>query len=263
MKNIKFLLKYLRYFLFAKHKNAFGIHSPFLYKYLSATVFNNFHYYATQEILKLRKKHLLSDSLIQTVDFGAGSKVMSTNTRKVSDIVKHSSVKPKYGELLFRTVNLFNPETVLELGTSVGFSTLYLALANTKTKVYTFEGCPETAKFASRNFELAGANNISQIIGNIDKELPLFLENVNKLDFVYFDANHTRQASEKYFLLCLEKISQKSVFIFDDIHWSKGMEQAWETIKSNPKVTLSIDMFFLGIVFFDKNLSKENFIVKF
>jgi len=263
VKNIQFLLKYIFYKLFAKHKKAFGLHSPFLYSLVSQVINNSSSYYAMDDIWNLRDDLLNSNQEITVNDFGAGSKIMKSEKRRIADIVNYSAVKMKYGELLFRLVVRFKPYTILELGTSVGISTLYLAMPNSKSKVYTMEGCAETAAVAKSNFNLFNANNIQQVVGNIDENLEPLLNNIKKLDFVFFDANHTQQATINYFNACISKIHEKTIFVFDDIHWSKGMGNAWKQIKDNSKVTLSIDLFYMGIVFFDTNLSKENFVIKF
>ncbi len=263
MQNIYFIIKFLRYKLFAKHRKGFGIHSPFLYKLVANVIYNDLQYYATDDIWNFREDLKNSKLEIQVTDLGAGSKVMKSKTRKVSDIVKYSAVETKYGELLFRLINNFQPKTILELGTSVGISTLYLALPNSNALVHTFEACPETSKIARQNFDLFGLSNIEQHIGNIDVLLHEFLKNSEKPDFVYFDANHTEEATLHYFNLCREFAHEKTVFVFDDIHWSEGMGNAWKKIKSDSSVTLTIDLFFTGIIFFDKNLSKEDFVVKF
>lgn len=260
---IIFALKYLMYKLFAKHRKGFGIHSPFLYRFVSEVLYGKRYFYAYDAIAELRYDLLESKDKIKVKDFGSGSKKMKSNERKIKDIAKYSAVSEKYGELLFRIVEYYKPKTILELGTSLGLGSLYLALPDSKAKVYTIEGCPETAKKASENFRELGVKNIKQIIGNTDEELPVFLKDANTLDFVYFDGNHRKQATLDYFCQCLKKIGNDTIFYFDDIRWSKEMEEAWEKIKANEQVRLAVDLFFAGIVFFKKELSKENFVVKF
>jgi len=260
---IIFALKYLMYKLFAKHRKGFGIHSPFLYRFVSEVLYGERYFYAYDAIAELRYDLLDSKDKIKVKDFGSGSKKMKSNERKIKDIAKYSAVNEKYGELLFRIVEYYKPKIILELGTSLGLGSLYLALPNKKAKVYTVEGCPETAKTAERNFKQLGAKNIQQIIGSIDEELSGLLQKIDRLDFVYFDGNHQKQATLDYFYQCLEKSGNDTIFYFDDIRWSKEMEEAWKEIKTNEKVRLTVDLFFAGIVFFRKELSKQNFVVKF
>ncbi len=263
MKRIYFVLKYLRYSLTAKHKKGYGIHSPFLYHFVSEILYGNRYFYAYDDIAELRYDLLESEKRIKVKDFGAGSKVMKSNLRKIKNIARYSAIREKFGEMLFRMTEYYKPETIIELGTSLGLGTLYLAMPDKKATVYTIEGCPETAKIAYNNFKELNIGNIRQITGNIDDKLPELLNNLKTVDFVYFDGNHTKTATLNYFRQCLKKVNNETIFYFDDIHWSKEMEEAWEEIKKNERVTLSVDLFFSGIVFFRKELSKENFVVKF
>ena len=263
MEKLRFVLKYIKYKLFAKHRKGYGIHSPFLYDLIRNVLFKQTNYYALDDIAELRYDLLDCEEEINVKDFGAGSKVMKSNVRKIKDIAKHSAINEKYGEMLFRIIEKFKPQTILELGTSLGMGTLYLAKSNSKAKLYTIEGCPKTAMKASENFNELDVENINLIIGNINDKLPEFLNDIENLDFVYFDGNHQKEATLNYFKQCLQKAHKDTIFYFDDIHWSKGMEEAWEEIKANKDVTLTVDVFFSGLVFFRKELSKQDFILKF
>ena len=139
---------------------------------------------------------------------------------------------------------------------------MYLAAPNSKTKVYTIEGCPNIAKVAKVNFKKIGFNNISLINDTFEKALPNLLEQTSEVEMVYIDGNHTKNATLSYFNQLLPKITSQSILIFDDIYWSSEMEDAWEQIKNHPKVTVTIDLFELGIVFFNPELSKENFVLR-
>ncbi len=259
---LKYLLKYLKYRMKAKHSGAYGIHSPFLYDLILDVIEDEIPYYSMDDIWELRQELLADKSEIEVTDLGAGSKAIFSKKRRISDIAKHSGSNEKFGEMLFRFVVRFQPEALLEIGTSLGIGTLYMALPNSKAKVYTIEGCPNTAKIAKDNFSLFEVKNIKQYIGNFDNKLPEILSEIPKLDFVFFDGNHKKEPTLKYFEMCLEKADNKSVFIFDDIYWSDQMEEAWNIIKKHPKVTMTIDLFRFGIVFFNPELSKQNFVVK-
>jgi predicted O-methyltransferase YrrM len=260
---LRFLVKYLKYKLFAKYRKGYGIHSPFLYDLVRNVIYKNPNYYVLDDIAELRYDLLYSDEEIFVQDFGAGSKVMQSQSRKIKKIVKYSAVTEKYGEMLFRIIQKFKPNTILELGTSLGLGSLYMAKSHSKAKIYTIEGCSETAKKAAEHFKRLKAENIEQIIGTIDEKLPELLSTINTLDFVYFDGNHKKEATINYFEHCLTKINNETIFYFDDIHWSKGMEEAWKEIKLNKTVTLTVDLFFSGLVFFKKELSKQNFTVNY
>lgn len=251
--------KYVEYRLRASDEH--GIHSPFVFDLYCNLFKDHSSYYCFEEIERLRTALSGFDKTIEYDDLGAGS-VKANKT--VAEIVKNAGSPAKYGQLLFKLVNRFAPETILELGTSFGFTTSYLAFPHRSAKVATIEGAEPIAKLARHNFSKLRLENIQSHIGNFDQLLPEVLKNLNTLDFVFIDGNHRREPTLRYFEQCLEKAHHNSVFVFDDIYWSKGMFEAWEKIKQHPKVTLSIDIYKLGIVFFrNEQRQKEHFILKF
>ena len=214
-------------------------------------------YYSFDKTELLRKKLFISNKEIDVTDLGTGK----SEIRTISEIAERSAKDKKYCELLFRLAYHFKPNTILELGTSLGISTAYLASANPNSKVITIEGCPNTANEAKKNFESLGLNNIESVVGNFDDVL-CQLPTAN-CRLVFFDGNHRKEPTLRYFNQLLQHTTNDSVFIFDDIHWSDEMEEAWEEIKSHPKVSVTIDLFFIGLVFFRKEQAKENFILRF
>jgi len=253
--------KFLKYQFIAK--NAQGIHSPFVLKLFNEVIAAKKYYYAFDEIEDLRKKLFQNHEKIQVTDLGAGSKVNNASKRKISSIAKIALNDKKAGQMLFRLVEFIQPKNIIELGTSLGINTLYLATPLKNNQIFTFEGCPNTLAIAKNHFKHFKANNIETIEGDINHTLSETLQKIDKVDMVIFDANHQKSATIKYFEQCLAKAHENSVFIFDDIYWSAGMMAAWEQIKAHQKVTMSIDLFDLGIVFFSKNQTKQHFILKF
>ena len=258
MEKIFAAINYLKYRLRAN--NAHGVHSPFVYDLLNNIILDNTPFYVFDIIESIRSKNLLNNSQINIEDFGTGKKQRKV---LVSDIAKKVVKSKKYAQLLFRLVNRFSSENILEIGTSLGITTLYLAMPNTKNKIITLEGSPEIATIAKNNFELIQRKNIDLICGEFDESLPKALNKFKKLDLVYFDGNHKRNPTLSYFEKCLNLSTEDSIFIFDDIYWSREMESAWKEIKVHPKVTLSIDLFHFGITFFKKELVKQNFTLRF
>ena len=252
---------------FAKYRlksgNEHSIHSPFVFELYNDVITDENPFYIYNDIESIRAKLLLTDMEVSIEDHGAGSTVNPSNKRKIKDIAKHTLKSPKYGQLLFRLVNRFKPKTILELGTSLGLSTMYMAAVAKNVNVVTVEGCKNTAKVAQVNFDKIGFRNITLNNDTFDSFLPDYLKEVDTLDFVFFDGNHTKEATLNYFNLCVTKANQETVFVFDDIHWSDGMTEAWEIIQQNEKVTTTIDLHFVGIVFFNPDLSKEDFLLKF
>jgi len=247
-------------------KNEHGVHSPFVFNLLTKCFYDK-RSKPEYSILKNYRKSLLENkSFIEVTDFGAGSKVFKSNRRQISKIAKTAGISPKRAELLFRVTNYFQPKNVLEIGTSLGLATSALALGNPKAKIITLEGCPETANQCQLQFQKFNFNNVDSVITEFenylqDIKLRLKTETEN-FDLIYFDGNHSKKATLAYFDLLLTTITNDSVWIFDDIHWSPEMEEAWEAIKNHPKVTVTIDTFQWGFVFFRYEQEKEHFVIR-
>ena len=252
---------YIKYLL--KAKDEYSLHSPFLFEFYTKVVKDKSISYSFQEIEGLRKQLLQYERIIQITDFGAGSKLYLSNNRKIKDIAKNSQKSPKLGQFLHRIIEFYNYKNVLDLGTSFGLTTAYLSSEIDDNQIITFEGCPETAKVAQENFDKLFLKNIEIVVGNIDQTLPEKLKEISSLDFVFFDANHRFEPTIRYFEQCLAKTHGGSCFVFDDIYWSNEMKEAWQYIKNHPSVTVTLDFFWLGIVFFNKKQVKQNFVLKF
>jgi|SRR6185436_19370465 len=261
MPNIRYAFNFLKYYLLAQTK--YDIHSPFVFDFVTDVVNKKNHAPEFDQVENLRKVLLNNDKKINVTDFGTAFKGPKTYQRKISAITYHSAKPAKYAKLLYRMVNYFKPQHIIELGTSFGFSTMYLSLANRESKIITLEGCPETAKVAAENFERMNLKNIEQVTGDFNNTLDEVINKFEKLDFVFFDGNHQKDPTLSYFQKCLKKAHGKTVFIFDDINWSGEMKDAWKEIQDHPKVTATIDLFILGIVFFNPGLTKQNFIIRF
>ena len=160
----------------------------------------------------------------------------------------------------FRVVNYFKPSTILEIGTSLGFTTSYISNANKKSKITTIEGDPTIANIAKSNFQILKLKNVEIINDNFDNILETLFK--QKYDLVFFDGNHSKEATLRYFNWAKDNSNENTIFIFDDIYWSKGMTEAWETIKKHPQVTVTIDTFFWGFVSFRKEQAKEHFTIR-
>lgn len=261
MDKLFFIGKYLIYR--RVRTNQHGIHSPFVFDLFNKVIDNKTPFYAYSRIENIRARLLKNDTKINPTDLGAGSFKKNSPVRSVKDITSAAAKAPKHAQLLFRLVNYFQPQTILEIGTSFGLSTMYLAIANSKSEVITIEGCPQTRQIAISNFKEAELTNIRSLEGNFNTVLPELLSSVPKLDLVFFDGNHKKNPTLSYFTQCLEKADNESIFIFDDIYWSKEMAEAWAEIKAHPKVTVTIDLFQMGIVFFRKEQTKQHFVLTY
>jgi predicted O-methyltransferase YrrM len=254
--------KYLHYYFTAGNRH--DVHSPFVYALVEKVLLDKSRPAAFGEIEQVRKSLLRSTETLQVTDLGAGSLLNAGTERKVSDITRHAAKPPKFGQLFYRLIQYFEPKYLLELGTSMGMSTSYMAKAAPAATIHTIEGCPNIAARAARNFEALQLKNIRQHTGNFDDVLPALLQEIPQLDYVYIDGNHRSAPTLDYFEQCLSKVHDNSLFIFDDIHWTPDMEAAWHTIQQHPRVTFTIDLFFVGLVFFRQDMKvKQDFVLKY
>jgi len=256
--------KYLYYYLTASNGKGHGIHSPFVFDFIKNVLNDTKSYPAYQSIEQARRTLLANSSVIEVEDFGAGSSVIKTNKRVVSAIAA-SSLKPKkYAQLLYRMVKYYQPATVLELGTSFGITTAYMASANAAFHVFTCEGAGAIASIAKQNFAMLQLKNVQLIEGNFAETLSPLLSYLPTVDFVFVDGNHRKEPTLNYFNQLLKYATPKTILVFDDIHWSTEMEGAWALIKKHPAVTLTIDLFFICIVFLNPDINhKQHFILRF
>lgn len=257
--------KYLRYYFTAANGKGHGVHSPFVFS-LITKVLNDRTNYPAYEAIETQRNLLLGNETILTVeDFGAGSTKGLTKQRVVQQIAATSLKPKKYAQLLYRLVNYFQPKQILELGTSLGITTTYLAKANPSATVTTMEGSAAIAAIAQQQFDALQLKNITVVTGNFDETLqPLIDKAGQAFDFVFIDGNHRKEPTLRYFEQLLAKANNDTVFVFDDIHWSAEMEEAWEQLKQHPQVTLTVDLFFIGLVFLRKEQKeREHFIIRY
>lgn len=241
------------------------MHSPFVFEFITQVINDSREFDCFHLVESLRKELKANNNEISVPDFGAGSRKNLSNKRKISAIA-NSSLKPKkFSQLLFRIVHYYKPKFIVELGTSLGITTSYLSSANPGATIITMEGAHEVATIAKNNFNQLNLNNIKIIEGNFDEILPLTINNeLLTLDFAFIDGNHRKEPTLNYFNQLLHISTQSTILIFDDIHWSTEMEQAWNEIKQHPSVTLTIDLFFIGIVFFrTEQKIKQHFAIRF
>lgn len=262
---IKSYLKFLWH-----SKNEHAVHSPFVFSLITKCFYDKKQKPEYAVLKEYRNSLLENKNTIEVTDFGAGSKVFKSNTRQIAKIAKTAGITPKRAELLFRITNYFQPESILEIGTSLGLATSALALGNPKASITTLEGCPETAKIAqlqlaklsSRAQSRDNINNVDLVVTEFSTYFKTSHFPLPTSDLIYFDGNHSKNATLEYFELLLPTITNDTLWIFDDIHWSPDMEKTWEIIKKHPKVTVTIDTFQWGLVFFRREQPKEHFVIR-
>jgi predicted O-methyltransferase YrrM len=254
---------YLTYLWEAKTK--YQIHSPFLYNIVTEVFEKQLDYEDFHRIENVREQLLENQTIIEVEDFGAGSKKFKSNKRKIADIAKISLKKEKHAQLLFMLVRYFKANNILELGTSLGITTSYLASAHQNVKVTTIEGCNATAMIAKENFSKLNLKNINLLVDKFDHVLPEICNpNKEKFDFIFIDGNHRELAVIEYFKTILPFCHNDTVIAIDDIHWSEEMEEAWQFIKNHQQVTVSIDIYEMGFAFIRKeNIQKSHCVIQY
>jgi predicted O-methyltransferase YrrM len=256
-------IKYLGYLMFSGHRKGHGIHSPFVFDLVSRVMRNKIDQDIVLKIENMRKKNISDDRIISVQDLGGGSSRMKSSLRRVSDIAAYSAVPRKYGRLLSNMASEFGKPDIIELGTSLGISTMYMATASPGSVVHTIEGCPSTAEIAKENFEYAGINNVHLINGSFDDIIPELRKKSVKPGLVFIDGNHRKEPTLKYFEEMADLSDKNNVIIIDDIHISKEMEEAWTLIKKHKKATLTVDIFRMGFVFFREGMNRYNYVIKY
>lgn len=255
--------KYLKYILLSRHRKGHGIHSPFIFDLVHRVFRNKTDSDIVFNIEKVRKRLIADHRSIFVRDLGAGSENMKTNLRKVSDIARYSPVPSKYGLLLSNLAIEFGNPLIVEFGTSFGISTMYLAASCPETLVYSVEGCPETAKIADQNFKNAGLTNIKLFTCSFDNMLPEVKQAENKPGLIFIDGDHRKEPVLKYFKKMAEVSDNKTVIVIDDIYYSMEMAEAWNEIKKHDKVSVTVDLFRMGIVFFREGMTHTDYTIRY
>jgi predicted O-methyltransferase YrrM len=255
--------KYISYYYHAANGKGHGMHSPFVFDFIKHVLQNKTGYEPPAAIEALRRQLLHDNSVISIEDFGAGSRKPSKQ-KTVRQVAKTAVKSKNWGQLFYRLARHYQPQTVIELGTSLGISTAYFAAANPPATLITIEGSAAIQQRAVANFNALHMGFIKSLCGRFDDVLPQVLASLSTVDVAYIDGNHRLQPTLNYFEQLLQKKNDASIFIFDDIHWSAEMEEAWRRIQQHPEVRYTIDLFFLGLVFFRAEFKiKQHFTIRY
>lgn len=241
-----------------RYRRGYGVHSPFVFNLITKVIEERCSYYSFNDIELIRKQLLFRDEVIPCPKRGQTKRIRS---RKIGDIVAREAIKPKHGALLFRLANYFKPQNILQVGTSVGLSTLYLTSYATGLRCIALEENPELATVARISWEKAARNPIDLRTGDYRKLLPGALEELGTVDFVFFNALSEQPDNVWLFNECMKQAHEGSVFVFEGIKSNRKMRELWKHIGTLPDVTVTVDLYAMGIVFFNKKLHKRNYIV--
>ena len=261
MFNLQFVKSYFQHYFPAKTRH--GIHSPFVYQLVDEVIYDTHNKPAYNQIEALRRGLLQDNRTITVTDLGAGSHVNKNRTKQIKQIAKNALKPPKLAQLIYRLAARFAPANIIELGTCLGITTSYLAKAAPQARIISIEGCPQTSAVAGETLKQASVANVNLVTGNFDTILPDLIHELDEIDFMFIDGNHRKDATLNYFKWSLPKVHENTILIFDDIYWSTGMTEAWQSIKNHPQVTVTVDLFWIGLVFFKKGQAKEHFKIRF
>ena len=290
---------WMKHQLRARNTGGHGVHSPYLFEWVRMVMMDKNSYYAWGKIEAIRNKMLQDERVIEFVDYGSASRSMEKGSkdacglsashnaknmiggcagqrdeRRVCDIAKGSLAKKKYAQMLARLVNWLGRPlqishskegvgeglTIVELGTSLGVTTAYMASVDSRNRVVTYEGCPAVAEIAKENWNALGISNIECRVGEIDVDR--MGEELGQVDVAFVDANHTYAGIRAYVNILLQKMHAKSVLVVDDIHYNADMERAWREICEDERVTSTMDLYQMGLVFFDEHYWKRHYVMK-
>jgi predicted O-methyltransferase YrrM len=263
--SLQLAFKYLNYYFTSSNGKGHGMHSPFVFDFITKVLNDKTNYADYDAVEKLRKELLNNHEMLAIEDFGAGSRVAKHKQRTVSSIARQALKSPKFAQLLYRIVKHYKCKNIVELGTSLGITSSYLSLAaGDDSHIATVEGSSFIAAIASKNFKTLGLKNIQSFTAPFDEWFSKKDFGFSRVDLAFIDGNHQLEPTLKYFNEFLSRSHNDSIFVFDDIHWSSEMEAAWGKIRENESVTCTIDLFFIGLVFFRKEIKeKQHFSIRF
>lgn len=257
------ILKYIQHLFYRSYRKGYGIHSPYLFEFVNKILFNTAKVRVPGEILCLHRELKADRSMIPVGKLGATSNVDKAEERSVRSFVRTSSVTEKYGALLFRISKWFEPEIIIELGSGLGISTLYLASGSPGVPLHSVEGNTDRASFAAQLICKSGLVGTTIHWGEMEEKLDEIVPMINGRFVAFVDGNHRYEPTIAYLRKLIEAAGEDSLIIMDDIYWSKGMQAAWKEVISWPGVRVSIDLFHVGVLLLRSDLDKAHLKIKF
>ena len=263
--SVQLAWKFLVYLLTSSNGKGHGVHSPFVFDFIVHVLRGKqVDVQGFRQIEAKRRELEHSSRVLDVLDLGAGSSFDKKSQRTVSSIAKRAAKPSRFARLFYRIIRYYQIDSVLELGTSLGLTTRYLSIAGPRHGVISIEGAPAIADFTAKSLAEEGIRNTTILTGDFKDHLPGALASIKGRKLVFFDGNHQYQPTLDYFQAALGGIGDEDILIFDDIHWSNDMEKAWAEIRNNEKVSCTIDLFFIGIVFFRKEFKEKlDFAIRF
>jgi predicted O-methyltransferase YrrM len=257
------ILKYLAHQFYLKHRNGHGIHSPYLFEVVHRVIFNASGTRVPDPISDIHRKLRKDGSLPESGDPEGVSGGSRKRKQPVRSFARHSSVSLKNGALLFRISSWFGPEVILELGTGIGISALYLASGAPGIPLHTIEGNGERAQFSAGLFKRSGFPEVKLHVGEMEEVLAELASGVGGRMLVFMDGNHRYEPTIRYLRWILMQAGEEVIVVMDDIYWSRDMYRAWKEVITWPEVRMSIDLYQMGVLLLRRDLNKVDLKIKF
>lgn len=243
--------KFFRHQFNCRYKKGHGIHSPYLFDVVSRIIFNTGRVYCPDWVLEEHRRMKKDPS-------SAGEE-----GRTISSFARQASVSEKQGALLYRMVQWFKPEMMVELGTGMGISALYMASAAPGIPLHSIEGNTERAALAAQLVSRCQLGPVSIHWGEMEVRLEEIMPLVPGRFLAFVDGNHHFEPTVDYVRNLVGRAGEEAVIVMDDIYWSRDMYRAWREIISWPEVRVSVDLFHMGILLLRKDLNKREIKIKF
>ena len=261
--NFYYVKKYLDYILFSSHKRGHGIHSPFVFNLITKVFRNKINPDVVFNIEKIRQMMISDKRLINVNDYGSGTEGTRGTLRKITEIKKHSTIPKRYGLLLAALSREFGKPGMIAVGTSLGLSPLYLAAGSPDVTVHLIESHPEILEIVKDNIVSSEPGNISLYTGKFEEALAEIANKGIKPGLFFIDGDHSNEKMLRYFKKVAEMGDRNSLIVLNDINGSAEMGETWKKIKKHEKVSLTVDIFRMGLVFFREGVSRFDYIIRY
>lgn len=279
------LIKYLKYRLAARGRRGRGIHSPLVYDLIRKVIVNEERWKVPGRVVEVHRALLKDRTRLAFEEFGAGSRVASTESggdsrddftgsdagsgitsvasRSIRSLTRRSSVNRRFGRFLFRLVRWFRPDELIELGTGIGVSTLYLSAAFDR-QMESVEASPQKHAFSKVLFEQYGIKNVKTHCGTFMQCFEDVVPDPDARSMVFLDGDHRYGATMELVERLIDtRKNGEMLIVIDDIHWSEEMERAWNELRHDSRIPFTVDLFQVGLVFIRDEVSKQHFTLTF
>jgi predicted O-methyltransferase YrrM len=240
-----------------KGRSKYYIHSPFVYDFCRFVLSRKPLQKDSDTINSIIKYYQSKKDILNLQEFGAARK--RDYAIKIGDYLNRTAITNKYGRLLHNLVAYYQVEHVIETGTALGISTSWMALSNPNCKISSIEGNKKLCDVSNEMFIRFSITNTQVYCGLVEDVLPELAKNMKCKTLLFIDAHHTGAATMRYFAMIKSYVKDDTIVVFDDINYSAEMNDAWKNIICDERVTLSLNLYRIGVIFFNPSLSKQAF----